>query len=238
MSIRLQKFLAEAGVASRRASERLIVDGEVKVNGRVVTELGTKVDAEHDQVTVSGKPVSARRKLYVALNKPCGFLCTRSDPEQRNVVGDLLPREWGNLFTVGRLDRDSEGLIFLTNDGEFSLKLTHPRYNVRKTYVAVVEGRVSGAALGRFTTGIEEAGDLLKAEKARLVSANNSHSIVEVELAQGKNREVRRLFQALGHQVVELCRVQIGPIKLGELKSGKWRVMTPAELKSLLRGLA
>ncbi|MSU35120.1 MAG: rRNA pseudouridine synthase [Pedosphaera sp.] len=238
MPIRLQKFLAEAGVASRRASERLIMDGEVKVNGRVVTELGTKVDAAHDQVIVGGTPVSARRKLYVALNKPRGFLCTRSDPEQRNVVGDLLPREWENLFTVGRLDRESEGLIFLTNDGEFGLKLTHPRYNVRKTYVAVVEGRVSGAALGRFTAGIEEAGDLLKAEKARLVSANNSHSIVEVELAQGKNREVRRLFQALGHQVVELCRVQIGPIKLGELKSGKWRVMTPAELKSLLRGLA
>lgn len=233
-TLRLQKFLADAGVASRRASEKLIVRGAVAINGRVVTELGTKVDPIHDTVAVEGRPVRARKKLYIALNKPPGFLCSGTDPEARRVVGQLLPAEWSNLFTVGRLDRDSQGLIFLTNDGEFSLKLTHPRYGVRKKYVAVVEGRLESSQLLRFTQGIEHEGELLKAERARLVDANNSHSVVELELSQGKNREIRRLFEVLGYTVAELRRTQIGPIKLGELPLGKWRALTPTEIRSLL----
>lgn len=233
-SVRLQKFLADAGVASRRAGERLIVNGAVAVNGRIVTELGSKVDPDRDQVVVEGRAVRSRKKLYIALNKPPGFLCSRTDPEARRVVGQLLPAEWTGLYTVGRLDRDSEGLIFLTNDGDFCLKLTHPRYGIRKKYVAVVEGRLESGQIARFTEGVEHEGELLKAERVRLVDSNNSHSVVEIELAQGKNREVRRLFEILGHEVVELKRVQIGPIKLGELPIGKWRVLTAAEIKSVL----
>jgi len=233
-SVRLQKFLADAGVASRRAAERLIAGGSVAVNGRTVTELGTKVDPDQDQVVVDGRTLRSRKKLYVAVNKPPGFLCSRTDPEERRVVGELLPPEWAQLYTGGRLDRDSEGLIFLTNDGDFCLKLTHPRYGVRKKYVAVVEGRLESGQIARFTEGVEHEGEILKAERVRLVDSNNSHSVVELELAQGKNREVRRLFEVLGHEVVQLRRVQIGPIKLGELRVGKWRVLTPAEVRSLL----
>jgi 23S rRNA pseudouridine2605 synthase len=233
--IRLQKVLADAGVASRRAGERLIVEGRVTVNGRRVTELGTRVDPDQDEVSVDGQPVRPRKKLYVALNKPRDFLCTRKDPEGRRVVGELLPKEWGNLFTVGRLDRHSEGLLFLTNDGDFALRLTHPRYGVGKVYVATVTGLLEQKDTRRFLEGIEDGGELLKAERVRLLSANHSRSVVELELAQGKNREVRRLFEALGHEVQRLQRVQIGPVQLGRLPLGRWRVLTPAELKSLLR---
>lgn len=232
--VRLQKFLAEAGVASRRAAEKLIVEGHITVNGEVINTLGAKIDPAGAEVAVDGRIVRARRKVYVALHKPRGFLCTRSDPEERRTVLDLLPREWSNLFPVGRLDQDSEGLLFLTNDGEFSLHLTHPRYGIRKKYLAVVEGRIDESQLKRFTEGVEDEGELLKAERAYLITANNSHSSVELELAQGRNREVRRLFAALGHEVVQLRRTQIGPIRLAELPVGKWRILNPTEIKSLL----
>jgi 23S rRNA pseudouridine2605 synthase len=234
VQVRLQKFLAEAGVASRRAGERLIVNGLVEVNGRVVQQLGAKVDPLHDEVRVEGRPVKARRKIYVALHKPRGFLSTRSDELERRIVTDLLPREWSHLHPVGRLDRDSEGLIFLTNDGEFTLRLTHPRFGVRKKYRAIVEGRVEPVMLRRFTEGVEHEGETLRAEHARLVDANNSHSIVELELAEGKNREVRRLFESQGLLVERLQRTQIGPIRLGELPEGRWRALTAAEVKALL----
>jgi pseudouridine synthase len=232
--VRLQKFLAEAGVASRRAAEKLIAGGHVSVNGSVIDTLGAKIDPASVEVAVDGQIVRARRKIYIALNKPRGVLCTKSDPESRETVLDLLPREWNNLFPVGRLDRDSEGLLFLTNDGDFSLRLTHPRYGIRKRYVAIVEGRIEEAQLRRFTEGIEDEGEVLKAERARIISANNSHSTVELELGQGRNREVRRLFAALGYEVVELRRTQIGPIRLAELPLGKWRTLSPTEIKSLL----
>ena len=151
--VRLQKFLADAGVASRRAGEQIILAGRVAVNGETVAELGTRVDPVHDQVAVDGKPVRAKRKLYVALNKPPGLVCSRKDELERPTIYELLPKEWGHLHSVGRLDYNSEGLIFLTNDGEFSLHLTHPRYGVRKKYVATVEGRVAAEMLGQFTRG-------------------------------------------------------------------------------------
>ncbi|MFM8470963.1 MAG: pseudouridine synthase [Limisphaerales bacterium] len=238
MSVRLQKFLAEAGVASRRAGERLIVNGLVEVNGRVVKELGTKVDPLHDEVKVEGRALKFKRKLYLALNKPRGFLSTRSDELERRIVTDLLPREWAHLHPVGRLDRDSEGLIFLTNDGEFTLRLTHPRYGVRKCYRAIVEGRVEPVMLHRFMQGVEHEGETLQAERARIVDASNSHSIVELELAEGKNREVRRLFESQNLLVERLQRTQIGPIRLGELPEGKWRALTQSEVSSLLKPTA
>lgn len=235
--VRLQKFLAEAGIASRRASEQYIVEGRVAVNGRVVTELGSKVDPDHDQVSVDGKPIRTKRKLYVALNKPPGFICSRRDPEKRDTVGDLLPTEWAHLFPVGRLDYASEGLIFLTNDGEFSLKLTHPRYGVRKKYRVMIEGRVDQELTERLTKGLSHEGELLRAERVRILATNNSLSLLEIELAEGKNRELRRMFEVLGREVSKLQRVQIGPIKLGELRVGRWRTLTAAEIKSLLARL-
>jgi len=232
--VRLQKYLSEAGVASRRAGEQMILAGRVAVNGKTVEVLGTRVDPDHDEVAVDGKPVRARRKLYVALNKPPGLVCSRKDEFERPTIYGLLPREWGHLHSVGRLDYKSEGLLFLTNDGELSLRLTHPRYGVRKKYVATVQGAVPAGVLGRFTQGLWHQGEKLKAEKARLVSANQSQSVVELEMAEGKNREVRRLFESQGFAVKRLQRVQIGRIKLGELRLGKWRALTEPEIKSLM----
>jgi len=184
--------------------------------------------------TLNGKPVRVKRKLYVALNKPPGLVCSRQDEFERPTIYGLLPKEWGHLHSVGRLDYHSEGLIFLTNDGEFSLHLTHPRYGVRKKYVATVEGQVAAEMLGQFTQGVWYQGEQLKAEKARLVSASRAQSVVELELAQGKNREVRRLFESQRISVKRLQRVQIGKIKLGELPVGKWRALTEPEIKSLM----
>jgi len=233
--VRLQKFLADAGVASRRSGERLITEGRVEVNGQVIRTLGARVDPERDTVALDGEMLAVRRKLYIALHKPRGVVSTRSDELGRRTLLDLLPPDWKNLFPVGRLDRDSEGLIFLTNDGDFALRLTHPRYGVHKQYRAIVEGRVERAMIRKFTDGLPHAGEIIKAERARLVDANNTHSIVELELAEGKNREVRRLFEAVGLAVCRLQRTQIGPIRLAELPLGRWRTLTPTEIKSLLR---
>ena len=232
--VRLQKYLADAGVASRRAGEQIILAGRVAVNGETVAELGARVDPVHDRVAVDGKPVRAKRKLYVALNKPPGLVCSRKDEFERETIYGLLPKEWGHLHSVGRLDYQSEGLIFLTNDGEFSLHLTHPRYGVRKKYIATVEGRVTPEMLGRFTSGVYYLGEHFKAEKTRLISASQAQSVVELELAQGKYREVRRLFESQNVPVKRLQRVQIGKIKLGELRVGKWRTLTEPEIKSLM----
>jgi 23S rRNA pseudouridine2605 synthase len=235
--VRLQKFLSECGVASRRAGEQLIRTGHITVNGQTVQALGTKVHPGRDEIAMDGQPVRLRRKLHVALNKPPGFLCTRQDPLNRPIIFDLLPREWSHLTHVGRLDRESEGLIFLTNDGQFALRLTHPRYGIRKSYRVTAEGRVVPALLRKFTAGLEDCGELLKAEKARLISSNNTQSVLEIELAEGKNREIRRLLAAVDLNVIRLERIQIGPIKLGELPAGKWRTLTEREIKSLLAPL-
>jgi 23S rRNA pseudouridine2605 synthase len=233
--VRLQKFLAEAGVASRRAGEQIILGGRVSVNGQVVRLLGTKVDPEHDAVTVDGREVRVKRKLYVALHKPAGCVCSQRDERGRQTIHDLLPKEWQNLQSVGRLDFDSEGLIFLTNDGQFALCLTHPRYGVSKKYVANVEGRVDVAMLKQFLRGVWHAGEKLQARAVRLISASRAHSVVELELGEGKNREVRRLFESQGLTVKRLQRTQIGKIKLGELKPGRWRILTETEIRTLLQ---
>jgi len=232
--VRLQKYLADAGVASRRAGEQIILAGRVEVNNEVVRTLGTKIDPARDRVSVDGTSVRPKRRLYVALNKPRGYICSRRDPGKRRAIGDLLPKEWSNLYPVGRLDYDTEGLIFLTNDGEFCLRLTHPRYRVLKKYLATVEGRVEPNVLGRLTRGIVHEGEKLKAEKTRLLNANNSHSVVEVELAEGRYREVRRMFEAQGLAVSHLRRTQIGRIKLGDLPAGRWRTLSETEIKTLL----
>jgi len=234
LSVRLQKFLADAGVASRRAGEQFILEGRVEVNGQVVQQLGVKVDPVHDKVRVDGKPVHTKRKLYIALNKPKGCVCSRKDEFERPTIYELMPKEWNNLYSVGRLDYDTEGLIFLTNDGQFALRLTHPRYEVSKKYLVTVEVRVESEMLEKFVQGVFHEGERLKARKAHLVSSTKSMTVVELELTEGKNREVRRMFESQGVMVKRLQRVQIGKIKLGELKPGKWRTLTEPEIKSLL----
>jgi 23S rRNA pseudouridine2605 synthase len=232
--VRLQKFLADAGVASRRAGEQYILEGRVSVNGHVVRLLGSKVDPGHDQVTVDGKPVRERRKIYAALHKPIGCVCSHKDELGRPTIYELLPKEWQVVNSVGRLDFNTEGLIFLTNDGQFALRLTHPRYGITKKYVVTVEGPVTPETMSVFTRGVFQGGDKLKADKARLMGSSRSKSIVELELSEGKNREVRRLFESQNLMVRRLQRVQIGKIKLGELKPGKWRALTATEIKTLL----
>lgn len=209
-------------------------EGRVLVNGTPVRELGTRVDPVHDAVMFDGRPVRVRRKIYLALHKPLGVLCTRRVEASRRTVFDLIPAEWGHLHTVGRLDRDSEGLIFLTNDGEFSLRLTHPRYGKKKHYRVTVAGRLAPGTLRHLERGVTHTGEMLRAESARLVDSNNTRSVVEVVLAEGKNREIRRLFESQNILVTRLERWQIGSIKLGELRAGRWRTLTEAEIKSLL----
>lgn len=221
-------------MASRRASEQIILEGRVSVNGQTVTVLGTQVDPDHDTVKLDGQPLKLKRKLYIALHKPKGYICSRKDDLNRRTVLDLLPLEWSNLYPVGRLDYESEGLIFLTNDGEFSLHLTHPRYGVRKKYLATVEGRLEPIHAQQVMKGLVHEGEHLKAERARILAVNNSHSLMELELAEGKNREVRRLFEALGFTVNRLQRIQIGKIRLSTLPVGKWRVLSPVEVKTLV----
>ena len=234
MPIRLQKFLADAGVASRRTGEAIILAGRVSVNGKVIRELGVKVDPEHDRVAVDGSLVRAKRKLYVALNKPPGYICSSKDPEGRRAIHSLLPKEWSNLYSVGRLDYSSEGLIFLTNDGEFCLRITHPRYSIPKRYIANVEGAVDPGLPRRLVKGVVQEGEHLKANRVRVVRGGEQSATLEIELLGGKNREVRRLLEAQGLSVKRLQRVQIGPIKLGELPQGKWRILSGSEIKSLL----
>lgn len=230
LNVRLQKFLAEAGVASRRASEQIILAGRVSVNGQPVATLGAKVDPAHDRIAVDGKPVRQKRKLYIALHKPVGCVCSRNDEMGRATIYQFLPKEWQNAQTVGRLDFNSEGLIFLTNDGQFALRLTHPRYGVRKRYLATFEGTLEREMLDRMVRGVFCEGEKLKAESARQISRHT----VELELSEGKNREVRRLFDSQGLTVRRLQRTQIGKIKLGELKPGRWRALTETEIKTLL----
>jgi 23S rRNA pseudouridine2605 synthase len=235
--VRLQKILAQAGIASRRASERLIAAGRVAVNGTVVRQMGVQVEPGRDKVAVDGREVGRKARRYIALHKPRGYICSRAADEERNRIGDLLPKEWSDLYSVGRLDYQSEGLIFLTNDGDFCLKLSHPRYRISKTYVATIAGRVKGETLTKFTQGLMSGGEKLQAARARLISANNTSSTVELELMEGKNREARRLFEAENLAVRRLQRVRIGPVKLGELPAGKWRALTEPEIKSLLKDL-
>jgi len=212
--IRLQKFLADAGVASRRASEQIILEGRVTVNGNPVTQLGAKVDPLHDRVVVDGKPLKAKKKIHLALNKPRGLVCSRNDELGRPTIYELLPKEWGHLHSIGRLDFNSEGLLFLTNDGELSLKLTHPRYGVHKKYIVTVDGKVDDEMVKTFLRGVYIEGERLKAERLRVVSSSNSQSVVEMDLAEGKYREIRRMFESQGRTVKRLVRIQVGKIKL------------------------
>ncbi len=233
MLVRLQKFLAEAGVGSRRACEQLIRDGKVSVNGQSVTRLGSQVDPATDRVSVNSKPVVAEEKIYIALNKPAGVVCTSHDTHGRKRVLVLLPASLPRLFTVGRLDKDTEGLILATNDGTFSLRLTHPRYKMSKTYLVEVEGEIKSTQIARLLKGVRSEGQLLRAEKIFQVRPRGNTTELRLVLREGKKRQIRRMFAVIGHPVKRLVRLAIGPISLGDLKTSQWRYLTNEELCKL-----
>jgi 23S rRNA pseudouridine2605 synthase len=233
--VRLQKYLSQAGVASRRASEGLIEAGRVSVNGSVVTELGTRVDPEGDAVMVDGKLVEPAPRTWVALHKPVGYVTTRSDPEGRSTVYDLLPAELHGLFYVGRLDYDSEGLLLLTNDGDATHRLLHPSFGAERVYEAVVEGRPDERVMRQLVEGVQLDDGLAVARHAERGERVQGGVVVRVTLAEGRKREVRRMLAAVGHPVRRLRRVRYGPVQLGELPAGQWRELTRRELSALAR---
>lgn len=233
--IRLQKVLAAAGIASRRASEDLISQGRVEVNGRVVTEQGMRVDPQRDHIRVDGSRIPTQRNhIYLVLNKPRGVVSTMEDPEGRPTLSDFLGRRKDRLFHVGRLDTDTEGLIILTNDGEFAHRLAHPSYEVPKTYLAEVEGVVDNHTLKRLEKGVTLSDGPVRADKVKLVSRTGDRSLIQVSLHEGRNRVVRRMFDTVSHPVRELSRIAIGPVRLGQLKQGEIRDLTREELGALL----
>ena len=233
MEERLQKILARAGVASRRAAEVAITQGRVSVNGQTVTELGTKADAARDDIRVDGARLqAAAAPVYLLLNKPKGYVSTREDPGKRPTVMDLVPRVAG-LFPVGRLDIPTEGLLLLTNDGAFAERVTHPRYEVPRVYHAKVHRVPDAETLERLRRGVRVDGDLLTVDRVRVIEAENN-AWLELTLHEGKKHEVRRLLEAVGHQVSKLRRVGIGPLSSRGLKPGEFRSLTPAEIRALI----
>ena len=233
--VRLQKLLAQSGVASRRRCEELMLAGLVEVDGEVVTRLGTKVDPRTAVIRVEGKrlpPVSPH--VYLVLNKPRGVVSTMSDPEGRRTLSDYVEDRPERLFHVGRLDTDTEGLILLTNDGDFAQRVAHPSYELDKTYVAEVEGQVSKATVRRLLAGVTLEDGPVEVSAAKVVSTRPERSIVELVIHEGRNRIVRRLLDEVGHPVRKLTRTAIGPVVLHGLRSGQLRDLTREELGTLL----
>jgi pseudouridine synthase len=233
--IRLHKLLADAGVASRRAAERLIAAGRVRVNGVVVVEPGTHADPERDAVEVDGRPLpEAGPKRYLLLHKPPGFLTTREDPRGRPCVFDLVPDTGVRLHSVGRLDFDAEGLLLLTNDGALTYRLTHPRHGVRRVYHVLVEGRVEPSVLEALRRGVVLEDGPARVERARRLRAGGEGlHWIELGLAEGRYREVKRLCRAVGLTVRRLRRVAFGPLELGRLEAGQWRELASGEVARL-----
>lgn len=234
--VRLQKLLAAAGVGSRRACEQLIAQGRVEVDGNVVTELGVRIDPVAQSVRVDGSRVQLdASRVYFAFNKPLGVVSTMDDEMGRPCVGDYVAKRSERLFHVGRLDADTDGLLLLTNDGELSNRLQHPSYGVLKTYVATVPGPIP-RDLGRtLRTGVDLEDGTVKADSFRLVDSAPGRAIVEVVLHEGRKHVVRRLLEAVGHPVETLTRVQLGPIRLADLKTGKMRPLNGKEIGELYR---
>ena len=230
---RLQKYIARAGVASRRRAEALMVSGRVRVNGEPATVLGTRVRPEVDEVVVDGVRVRPGPVRWVMLNKPAGFLTTRRDDRGRDTVYDLLPESLRGLVHVGRLDRTTEGLLLFTNDGEVAHLLAHPRYRVEREYRAQVAGTPPAAVLRRMVSGVKLEDGVARAVRARVRQRGLRGAVVELVLTEGRKREVRRMCRAVGHPVRQLERVRFGPIRLQGLARGTWRELTEVEAAAL-----
>jgi 23S rRNA pseudouridine2605 synthase len=232
--IRLQKVLASAGLGSRRKCEEFISSGRVSIDGVVVDELGARVDPDVSEIRVDGVLIAqASGKMVVALNKPRGVVTTMSDPQGRECVGDYVDDYEERLFHVGRLDTDTEGLLLMTNDGELANRLGHPSHGIEKTYVARVRGRVSKETMKLLVAGVVIEDRAVEVRSPKVVDTSNEFSVVEVTIHEGRNRIVRRLFEELGHPVIDLVRTRIGGVQLGKLRSGQIRELTNAELGSL-----
>jgi len=235
--VRLNHFLAMCGVCSRRAADGYIAGGRVEVNGELCTELGTRVDPQNDDVRCDGSRVQPERPTYVLFNKPKGVVCTNARHEQKKRVIDFLPEVRGRLFTVGRLDLDSEGLILLTNDGSFALEMTHPRYGVPKLYAVLLRGRVEQQDLDKARGGVWLAEGPTAGMNVRIERNSKDRTYLKVTLREGKNREIRRVFAKLGYPVIDLKRVRIGELNLHGLSAGGWRFVQKHEIDAL-RSLA
>ncbi|MEI6148714.1 MAG: pseudouridine synthase [bacterium] len=231
-NVRLQKYLAACGLGSRRACETLIADGQVTVNGRLVCQQGVCVDPDVDRIEVGGRSIGVERKLYLLLNKPRDVLCTSHDTHGRRTFLDFFPGMATRLFSVGRLDRASEGLLIVTNDGDLALALTHPRHEVPKTYHVRLNGLLSPEALSRLRQGILSEGQTLRAERVVLRSSRDQD--YEVILNEGRKRQIRRMVEAMGLKVLRLKRVAIGSLTIAGLRSGTWRHLSEAERRSLM----
>ena len=234
--IRLQKILSQAGVASRRAAEKLIADGRVSVNGTTILEMGVKADPERDDIRVDGRRIKvATRQRYILLYKPAGYVTTRADPERRRTVMDLLGGVRDYVYPVGRLDYDTEGLLLLTNDGDLAARLTHPRHGVDRSYEARVAGMPDQDAIGRLRKGIPLDGHrTLPADVVLLNEGRRDRDgVVRLTIREGRNRQVRRMCEAVGHPVQTLKRTRIGPISDRRLKPGEWRELSADEVRAL-----
>lgn len=235
MEERLQKFLAEAGVASRRKAEELIAAGKIKVNGKVVMELGTKIDPKKDEVLYLDKEVSKKEVelVYIMLHKPEGYVTTAKEQFGRPGVMDLVRDVKERIFPVGRLDYDTSGLLLLTNDGDLTYKLTHPKHDVDKTYIAKLYGTPDDMDLQKFRRGVVIDGKQTKPAKMQIIEKGEHQSIVEIIIHEGRNRQVRKMCEAIKHPVAQLKRVATGDLTMGDLPKGKYRHLTPKEVKYL-----
>jgi 23S rRNA pseudouridine2605 synthase len=231
--IRIQKYLSQAGVTSRRSAEEMILRGRVRVNGEVVRTLGTRVRPGRDRVEVDGVPVESARTRWILFHKPPGILTTRTDPGGRSTVYDLLPKEARGLRYVGRLDRDTEGLLLLTNEGDALHRLTHPSGEVEREYEASVKGVPNAGVLRRMEEGVELEDGFARAHKVRLLRKTREGAVLSLVLLEGRKREVRRLLEAVQCPVLRLKRVRFGPVRLGALAAGAWRELNVDEIRAL-----
>jgi len=232
---RLQKLIAEAGIASRRAAEQLISEGRVTVNHRVVTSLGSKADKAKDLIAVDGKILRfTANKRYIMLHKPVGYITSVHDERGRRTVMDLLKNVDERVYPVGRLDYDSSGLLLMTNDGELTNQLLHPSQEVGKTYLAEVEGIITREKLNMLKRGIRLEDGMTAPAEVRPLRSDKENSRIEITIHEGRNRQVRRMFDALGHPVIRLKRIKLGPLSIGDLQAGSWRELTVEEINSLL----
>ncbi|MBP3344751.1 MAG: rRNA pseudouridine synthase [Clostridia bacterium] len=233
--MRLNKFLSNSGVASRRKCDEIILEGKVAINGKVVTELGTTINEKKDKVTVEGKLIKLPSSfVYIKLNKPKGYACTANDEKGRKTIYDLVKCD-ERLFSIGRLDYDTEGLIILTNDGDFANKVAHPRYEMEKEYRVTAEGEINVSELAVLRKGGVVDGERMPAAKVEWLSFENGFTKLSVVINEGQNRQVRRMFEAIGHAIKLLKRVRIGAVKLGGLSRGEYKDLTEEELNCLVR---
>ena len=235
--VRLQKYIAMCGKASRRGAEQMITDGRVRVNGERVVQLGTKVEIGADTVAVDGVELTAvKKKYYIRLNKPAGYLSTVSDDFDRPTVIDLLSEEIKTrIFPVGRLDYETEGLLLMTNDGDFAYRVTHPKFELGKTYVATVGAGLTIAGLNKLRRGVRLEEFKTSPAEVELLNSDANKAVVKITIHEGKNRQVRRMFEAIGCRVLDLKRISIGRVELGNLPEGRWRYLTSHEISYLMR---